>query len=132
MAQPQTTVARIYPVPGARGEPEGGDGSVPRQPATWIGARGVALGVRVKAMAAETRSSDGSRRLAKPLQDDGIAVGRSKARRFMPQAAVTVRRPKPHHPVPSASRQGDVVAPNLLARQFAVGPPNQGWVGDIT
>jgi transposase InsO family protein len=107
-------------------------GYVPRQSAPCIGAEDVALVTRVQAIAAETRSSDGSRRLAKPLQDDGSAVGRDKARRFMPQAAVTVRRPKPHHPVTPDSRHGYAVAPNVLARQFTVGQPNQVWVGDIT
>lgn len=105
---------------------------VPRQTATCRGAEAVALVARVKAMAAETRSSDGRRRMAKPLQDDGFSVGRYQARRFMPQAAVTVRRPKPHHPVTTDSRHGDAVAPHVLARQFAVGQPNQVWVGDIT
>jgi putative transposase len=105
---------------------------VPRQTATCRGAEEVALVARVKAIAAETRSSYGSRRMAKQLQDDGFAVGRDKARRFMPQAAVTVRRPKPHYPVTTDSRHGYAVAPNLLARQFAVGQPNQVWVGDIT
>ena len=105
---------------------------VPRQTATCRGAEEVALVARVKAIAAETRSSYGSRRMAKQLQDDGFAVGRDKARRFMPQAAVTVQRPKPHYPVTTDSRHGYAVAQNLLARQFAVGQPNQVWVGDIT
>ena len=50
----------------------------------------------------------------------------------MRQAAVTVRRPPPHHPVTTDSRHGYAVAPNVLARQFAVEQPNQVWVGDIT
>jgi transposase InsO family protein len=49
----------------------------------------------------------------------------------MPQAAVTVRRAKPLPPVTTDSRHGSAVAPNLLARQFAGGQPNQVWVGDI-
>jgi putative transposase len=105
---------------------------VQRQTATCIDAEEVGLVARVKAIAAETRSSYGSRRMAKQLQDDGFAVGRYKARRLMQQAAVTVRRPKPYHPVTTDSRHGYAVAPNLLARQFAVGQPNQVWVGDIT
>jgi putative transposase len=86
---------------------------------------------RVKAMAAETRSSDGRRRRAKPRQDDSLAVGRDHARRFMHQAAVTVRRPKRHPPVTTDRGHGDAVAPHVLARQFAVGQPNQVWLGDI-
>ena len=38
---------------------------------------------RVKAIAAETRYSYGSRRMAKQLQAEGFAVGRAKARRLM-------------------------------------------------
>jgi putative transposase len=52
------------------------------------------LMARVKAIAAETRSSYGSRRMAKQLQDEGVMVGRHKVRRLMRQAAVTVVRPK--------------------------------------
>ena len=47
---------------------------------------------RVKAIAAQTRYSYGSRRMAKQLQAEGYAVGRYKARRLMQQAAVTVQR----------------------------------------
>jgi transposase InsO family protein len=50
----------------------------------------------------------------------------------MPQAAVTVRRPKPHHPVTTDRRHGYAVVPHVLARQFAVEQPNQVWVEDIT
>jgi len=50
----------------------------------------------------------------------------------MPQAAVTVRRPKPHHPVTTDRRHGYAVAPHVLAHQFAVEQPNQVWVEDIT
>ena len=51
-----------------------------------------ALLARVRAIAAETRYSYGSRRMAKQLQEDGFAVGRSKARRLMKQGGVSVRR----------------------------------------
>jgi transposase InsO family protein len=91
-----------------------------------------ALVARVKAIAARTRYSYGSRRIAKQLQTDGFAVGRYKARRLMQQAAVTVQRRPKRHPVTTDSRHGYRVAPNLLARQFDVAQPNQVWAGDIT
>ena len=81
-------------------------------------------------MAAGTRHSYGSRRMATPLQDEGFAVGRAKARRLMHQAGVAVQRPKRRGPVTTASRHGDEVAPNLLARQFDVAKPDHVWVGD--
>ena len=87
---------------------------------------------RVKEIAAETRQSYGSRRMAKALQEEGFAVGRAKARRLMKEAGVTVKRPKRRGPVTTDSRHGYEVAPNLLARQFDVDKPDQAWVGDIT
>ncbi len=90
-----------------------------------------ALLTRVQAIAVETRHTYGSRRMAKQLQADGIAVGRYKARRLMRQAKVTVQRRKQRHPVTTDSRHGYPVAPNLVARQFAVEKPNQVWVGDM-
>jgi transposase InsO family protein len=70
--------------------------------------------------------------MAKQLHDDGFAIGRDKARRLMRQANVIVQRPRKRHPVTTDSRHGYMVAPHLLARQFAVEQPDQVWVGDIT
>jgi putative transposase len=87
---------------------------------------------QVKAIAAKTRHSYGSRRMAKQLQAEGFPVGRAKARRLMKAAGVTVRQPKYHRPMTTDSRHSYGVAPNLLARQFDVEKPDQAWVGDIT
>ena len=70
--------------------------------------------------------------MAKPLQDDGFAVGRYHARRLMRQAKVTVQRPQQRQPVTTDSRHGYQVAPHRLARQLAVEKPEQVWGGDIT
>jgi transposase InsO family protein len=91
-----------------------------------------ALWARVKAIAAETRQSYGSRRMAQQLQDDGFHVGRAKARRLMNQAGVAVQRPRRRGPLTTDSRPHYAVAPNLLVRQFDVTVPNHVWVGDIT
>ena len=42
------------------------------------------------------------------------------------------RRPQQRHPVTTDSRHRHAVAPNLLARQFDVAQPDQGWAGAIT
>jgi putative transposase len=97
-----------------------------------VDAKQVALIARVKAIAAQTRYSYGSRRMAKQLQEEGFAVGRMKARRAMKEAGVTVHRPRRRGPVTTDSRHGYAVAPNLLARQFDVSAPDQVWAGDIT
>ena len=57
-------------------------------------------------MAAATRQSYGSRRLANHLQAEGLSVGRATARRVMHEAGVSVRRPRTWRPVPTDSRPG--------------------------
>jgi putative transposase len=95
-------------------------------------AEAVALFARVKAMAAGTRHSYGRRRMAKPLQDAGCAVGRAQARRLMNQAGVAGQRPQRRGPVTTDRRQGDEVAPNRLARQFDVAKPAHVGGGAIS
>jgi transposase InsO family protein len=90
-----------------------------------------ALVARAKAIAAQTHHSYGSRRMAQQLQHEGYAVGRYKARRWMHEAGLCVRR-RQRHPRATESRHGYAVAPNLLARQFETAQPDTVWVGDIT
>src|SRR5262245_14394208 len=90
-----------------------------------------ALVARVTAIAAETRSSYGSRRMAKQLQEDGFAVGRYTARRLLQQAAVTVQRRKKRQPMTTDRRHGYGVAPHVLARPFDVAQPTRVWAGDV-
>ncbi len=103
-----------------------------RQANSKIDAEEVALLARVKEIAAATRDSYGSRRMAKELQDEGLTVGRVQARRLMNEAGVRAQRAKRRGPVTTDSRHGYEVAPNLLARHFDVDEPDQAWVGDIT
>jgi putative transposase len=86
---------------------------------------------RGKAIAAETRQSDGSRRMATQLQDEGFSVGRATARRVMQEAGVSVRRSRTCRPVTTDSRPGYGVADNVLARHCEVAKPDQAWAGDI-
>lgn len=106
--------------------------SLPRQPSAGGAGEEAALMARVTAMAAETRPSYGSRRMAKHLQAEGFAVGRYHARRLMRQAQVTSQRRKKRGPVTTDRRHSYAVAPNLLTRQFDVDQPDRVWVGDIT
>jgi putative transposase len=103
-----------------------------RQGAAPFDREEVELVARVKAIAAQTGQSYGSRRMAKQLQAEGFQVGRCKARRLMQEAEVVVRRPTHRRPLTTNSRHGYGIAPNLLARQFDVEQPDQAWVGDIT
>lgn len=92
----------------------------------------VALLARVQAIHAETRQSDGSRRMAKQLQADGFPVGRYKARRVMHHAGGAVRRPRQRPPMTTDSQPRHAGAPHLLARQVDVALPEQVWAGDST
>jgi putative transposase len=105
---------------------------LPRQAAAGVDAEAVTWVARVQAVAAATRDSDGRRRLARPLQAEGVAVGRAQARRWMRQAGGAVPRPTRRGPVTTDSRQGAGVAPHRLARPGDVEPPDHVWAGDIT
>jgi putative transposase len=84
---------------------------------------------RMHAIAGATGHSYGSRRVAKQLQKAGCAVGRYKARQWMRQAGIVVRRLTRRRPVTTASRHGYRVALNLRARQFDVDQPDKcGWM----
>jgi putative transposase len=87
---------------------------------------------RIKAISEKTHHSYGSRRLVKPLQDEGYDVGRFKVRRLMKLAGVSVESRCRRGPKTTESRHGYGVAPNLLERHFDVTAPNIAWCGDIT
>jgi hypothetical protein len=76
-----------------------------RPAAPWRAPDEVALLARVRAMHPETRQSDGSRRLAKPLQAESGPVGRDKARRLRPEAGVAVRH-RQRYPLTTDRRHG--------------------------
>jgi len=104
----------------------------PRPAAAGVEAAAVTWVARVQAVAAATRDRSGRRRLARPRQAEGVAVGRAQARRWMRQAGVAVPRPTRRGPVTTDSRQGSGVAPHRLARPCDVEPPDHVWAGDIT
>jgi putative transposase len=92
----------------------------------------VELVVRVQAIAGQKGQSDGSRRMAQPLQAEGDVIGRYKARQLLQEAGGAVRRPTYRRPLTTNSRHGYGIAPNLLARQLDVAQPDRVWGGDIT
>lgn len=73
----------------------------------------------------------GSRRMAKSLQLRGEECSRSRARRLMRLAGLSVRR-KRKWKATTSSRHNLPVSPNLLAREFGTEAPDTAWAGDIT
>lgn len=69
--------------------------------------------------------------MAKALQARDVPCSRSRARRLMCVAGLSVRR-KRKWKATTNSRHMLPVSPNLLARDFEACEPNRAWVGDIT
>lgn len=84
----------------------------------------------VRQIAAATRHSYGSRRMAHELTDQGHAVGRYRARTLMRQAGVGADRRRRHRYRPAGPMAS--VAPNRLGGHFQPAAPNCIWAGDIT
>lgn len=89
------------------------------------------LQLEVKALAAASRNSYGSRRMAKGLQAQGHHVGRYKARSLMHKAEVSCKQ-RHRFTNTTDSTHKLPVATNVLNREFTVPQPNSAWVADIT
>ena len=86
---------------------------------------------RIKAIFLESRSSYGSRRIARKLQSEKYLIGRYRARSLMKKLGLIARRKK-RYIVTTDSRHSYQAAPNLLDRRFNVDQPNVVWAADIT
>lgn len=80
---------------------------------------------------AENREAYGTVRLWQYLNRVGQRCGKHRVRRLRRALHLEVRRVRRFR-VTTESRHSYVVAPNLLAQQFAVPAPNRVWGGDIT
>jgi len=86
---------------------------------------------RLQVVHAESRKTYGRPRLQRALRDDGIRIGDRRVRRLMRVGAL-VARGRCRYRVTTDSRHDGPIAPNHLARAFAVARPNRVWAGDIT
>lgn len=89
------------------------------------------LSEKIRRIFEENKRSFGSRRIAKQLKKQGIAIGRFKVRRIMRELGLLVRYPK-RIKVTTDSDHNEAISPNRLDRQFHVTKPNQVWTTDIT
>ena len=89
------------------------------------------LAIHVAAVHAASRGRYGSPRVYEELQAQGHEVGRHRVARLMREQGLRARS-KRRFQRTTDSDHGLPVAPNVLARQFAVATPNTAWVSDIT
>ena len=89
------------------------------------------LAAVVAAIYAENHGRYGSPRVQMELRARGQRSGRKRIARLMRVQGLRAR-PRRRYRTTTDSRHGLPVAPNLLARRFAVAEPNTAWVTDMT
>lgn len=89
------------------------------------------LVVRLRAAHRESHGTYGSPRLTAELNAQGIQVGRRRVARLMKAEGLSGI-PKKRFVRTTRSKQDDLVAPNVLDREFTVDAPDVAWVTDIT
>lgn len=89
------------------------------------------LGAEIAAIHARSQQRYGSPRVHAELREHGQRLGRKRVARLMRAQGLRARRPRRFR-VTTDSKHGYPVAPNVLARQFAVSAPDTAWVTDIT
>jgi len=102
-----------------------------KRPGKLISADTLHLYRRMKALFKGSRDSLGTREMVKKLREEGVEIGRYKARSLMAKLNLKVRQ-RIAYKVTTKSNHRDAVAPNLLNRNFNPVGPNQVWAGDIT
>ena len=90
-----------------------------------------ALAVHIKAVFTEMKGAYGWPRIWRELAARGIRAGKERVRRMMKACGLHARG-KRRFKATTNSAHDLPVAPNLLARNFAVDAPNRVWSGDIT
>ena len=93
------------------------------------------LTARIRAIHAEVKARYGSPRVHQELRALGIPCGKHRVARLMRAHGLRAKS-APHYRVTTQSAHTHPVAPNVLDRQFAVAPRQQGpdrvWAADIT
>jgi transposase InsO family protein len=87
--------------------------------------------VLMKGIHAEFKGAYGSRRMHRELRARGHRVGLERVERMMRETGLRARH-KRRFKATTDSKHSMPIAPNLLARQFAVEAPDRVWSGDIT
>lgn len=89
------------------------------------------LAQEIATIHARHRGRYGSPRILEDLREAGVATSRRRVSRLMRQEELEWRR-KPRFRTTTDSDHSLAIAPNVLARNFAVEAPDRAWVGDMT
>ena len=89
------------------------------------------LRVTIAALHRQSRQTYGSPRILRDLRAAGERVAQKRVARLLQEQGL-VGTPRRRCQVTTDSRHGQPVAPNHLARQFAVAQPNRVWSTDVT
>lgn len=125
---PVTLMCRVLEV-----SPSGFHAAQKRAPSARAQQDAVLLG-KVRAVHTRSRKRYGSPRVTRQLRRAGERISAKRVARVMREDGLAARRPR-GFVVTTTSAHADPVAPNLLAREFAVGPTrpcNTIWASDIT
>ena len=89
--------------------------------------------LKVAAAAAHRKSGGvyGSPRVHKELVTDGIVVSEKTVAKVMQKARI-LGKSKQRYMVTTNSKNSELIAPNLLKRDFSAPRPNEVWVTDVT
>ncbi|QGP53204.1 putative transposase OrfB [Piscirickettsia salmonis] len=101
------------------------------RPAKVISVEELQLYRRCKELFKQSRESLGSRMMAKKLQEEGVTVGRYRARSLMRKLGLKVRQ-RIAYKVTTKRKHHHEIADNLLNQQFNPMTPNVAWAGDVT
>jgi len=96
--------------------------------------RNVRLAVQVKALFTARRQRYGAPRIHRDLQTQGVHVGKNRVAGLMRAQGLRAR-PRRRWVRTTNSRHAEPLAPNRVAREFAVervSAPDRVWVSDIT
>ena len=92
------------------------------------------LTARIRRLHEQVKHRYGSPRVHRELRAQGVRCGKHRVARLMRQAGLRAKS-APRYRVTTHSQHAEPVAPNLLARRFAVSAhpvPNRTWVADLT
>ena len=104
-----------------------------KRPASWRAVMDDVLMARVRVVHAASGDTYGAPRVLHELKAEGWPTSQKRVARLMRQEGLVARSPKRRRITTTDSNHAEPIAPNLLARQFAVSAErDRVWGSDMT